>query len=96
MSRPPTDYSAFDEVVVVRLVTNRHTGGRIHPADAGEACRRLAEAGFTDGQIALRLGCWRRTVIRIRRRLGISAALRPNQNFRQRRHDVPGRPVAAG
>lgn len=96
MSRPPTDYTAFDEVVVHELVAGRHRGGPVHPADAGEATRRLALLGYTDGQIAARIGCWRRTVLRIRQRLDIPAALERGQDFRKRRHEVPGRPVAAG
>jgi DNA invertase Pin-like site-specific DNA recombinase len=49
--------------------------GPVYPTDAEEIVRRLAARRFSDGQIAYRLGCWRRTVYRIRKRANIPAAL---------------------
>lgn len=92
----PTDYTDFDEIVVVRLVAGRHPGEPIRAADAGEAVRRLARQGFTDGQIADRLGFRRRSVLRIRQRLDIPAALTPHQNQHDRLHAAPSRPRAKG
>jgi hypothetical protein len=92
----PTDYTDFDEVVVGRLVAGRHPGQPIRAADAGEATRRLARAGYSDGQIAARLGFTRRSVKRIRDRLGIPAVLTPMQNQFHRRHNDPTRPRKAG
>lgn len=91
-----TDYADFDEVVVGRLVAGRHPGEPIRAADAGEATRRLAAAGYSDGQIAARLGMCRRSVYRIRCRLGIPAALTPRDNGHTRRHDAANRPRLAG
>ncbi|GAA2696446.1 hypothetical protein [Actinoplanes palleronii] len=92
----PTDYMDFDEVVVGRLVAGRHPGEPIRAADAGEATRRPARQGYSDGQIAVRLGFRRRSVIRIRARLDIPAALTPNDNQMTRAHDAPARPRAKG
>lgn len=91
-----TDYDAFDEVVVERLVAGHRPGEPIRAADAGEATRRLARLGYSDGQIAVRLGFNRRSVIRIRERLSIPAALKPNQNQFDRLHNAPNRPRKAG
>lgn len=96
MKTRSTDYSAFDEVVVLRLVNGRRPGAPISAPDAAEATRRLAADGFTDGQIAARLGFARRSVIRIRVRLGIPAALPVGHNQHHRRHDAPNRPRLAG
>jgi len=83
----PVDYTAFDEVVVGRLVAERRLSEAIRPADAGEATRRLARLGYSDGQIAARLGIRRRSVLRIRQRLDIPAALTPRDNGYTRPHD---------
>lgn len=91
-----TDYADFDEVLVDRLVAGRPASCPIPAADAAEATRRLAADGYTDGQIAVRLGMTRRSVVRIRHRLGIPAALRPDQGRHDRRHDAPNRPRAEG
>lgn len=97
MSRAFTDYTDFDEVVVERLVAGRPAVGRVRPADAGEVIRRLAGLGYSDGQIAFRLGYWRRSVGRIRRYLGVPAALPSTGiNRNNRPHDDPARPVRAG
>lgn len=74
----------------------RHDGLHIRAADAAEATRRLAELGYSDGQIAERLGFTRRAVHRIRQRRGIPAALTPHHTRYTRPHDAPARPKAKG
>jgi hypothetical protein len=91
------DYTDYDAVVVERLVAGHRPGEPIRAADAAEATRRLAALGYSDGQIAARLGFRRRSVVRIRARLGIPAALSPNgDNHHTRPHDAPARPKARG
>lgn len=90
------DYTDFDAVVVERLVAGDRPGGPICAAVAAETTRRLARLGYSDGQIAARLGFTRRSVLRIRHRLGITAALKPTQNQHDRLHDAPNRPRKAG
>jgi hypothetical protein len=75
-----TDYGDYDEVVVNRLIAGQHPGGPISAPDAAEATRRLR----------------RRSVVRIRQRLGIPAALTPRQNQFDRQHAAPNRPRKAG
>jgi hypothetical protein len=82
--------AAADTVVVDRLVDGQPVGGPIRRADRTEAVRRLAHQRYTDGQIATQLDMWRRSVIRIRHRLGLPDAGVPNQNHRQ--HAAPSRP----
>lgn len=94
MNRP--DYTAFDAVVVYRLVLGDRPDARTRPPDATEATRRLAALGYSDGQIAYRLGYTRRQVVRIRARLGIAAALGVGGNRWTRPHDAPARPLKAG
>jgi len=96
MAGKPPDYAAYDEVVVQRLLDDRLPGEPIRAADAAEATRRLARRGYSDGQIAHRLGIYRRSVIRIRHRLGIPAALTVGRNHYDRLHDVPTRPRKKG
>jgi hypothetical protein len=91
-----TDYGDYDEVVVNRLIAGQHPGGPISAPDAAEATRRLARLGYSDGQIAVKLGFRRRSVVRIRQRLGIPAALTPRQNQFDRQHAAPNRPRKAG
>lgn len=91
MAGKPPDYTAYDEVVVQRLMADRFPGEAIRPADAAEATRRLARRGYSDGQIAYRLGVHRRSVTRIRARLGIPAALAVGENHYDRLHDEPTR-----
>lgn len=91
-----TDYTAFDEVVVRRLTDGCSPGGKVTAADRGEVTRRLAARGYSDGQIAYPLGLTRRSVLRIRIRLGIPAALTPRQNHYHLMHDAPTRPSAKG
>jgi hypothetical protein len=92
-----TDYAAFDEVVVQRITAGQRPGGPIAAPEAAEATRRLAAWGYSDGQIALRLGFTRRAVVRIRAKHAIAAALPArgaNQHYRH--HDAPNRPRLAG
>lgn len=91
MTGKPVDYAAFDEVVVDRLVAGRHAGEPIRPADAAEAILRLNRDGYSDGQIAYRIGYASRSVIRIRARRGIPAALSPGTSIYHRKHDTPTR-----
>lgn len=72
------DYDTFDEVVVERIVNGRRVGAPIGAPEAAEAVRRLARVGFSDGQIAFRIGFTRRAVQRIRSRRGVPAALSPS------------------
>lgn len=88
-------YDHVDEIAVQRIVDGRHTG-RVGYAEAAAATRRLAAAGYSDGQIAARLGYRRRSVVRIRVRHNIPAALTPRQNAYDRQHDAPNRPRKAG
>lgn len=90
-----TDYADYDDVVVDRLVAGQHPGGAISAPDAAEATRRLARAGYSDGQIAAKLGFCRRSIFRIRQRLGIPAALTPRSNQHHRLHAAPNRPRKA-
>lgn len=91
----PVDYAAFDEVVVLELMAGRAVT-RVRRADTAEATRRLARLGYTDGQIAYRLGCTRRAVWRIRVRHGIPAAVTPRDNGLTRPVTAPNRLKVAG
>jgi len=91
-----TNYADFDAVLVERLVRHGTDGLHIRTPDAAEATRRLAALGYSDGQIAHRLGFRRRSVVRIRQRLNIPAALTPHDNGHTRPHDAPARPKARG
>lgn len=91
-----TDYDDFDQVVVDRLVAGRHPGEPIRAADAAEAVRRLAALGYSDGQIAARLGFARRSVKRIRDRRNIPAALPVGSNGHSNYPAAPNRPRKAG
>jgi len=96
MPTHPLDYDSFDEVAVMRLVKGLHVGGHVRPEDAAEAVRRLACDGYSDGQIAYRLGYSRRGIVRIRQRRNIPPALTPMQNRYDRIHDAPNRPKSKG
>jgi hypothetical protein len=91
-----TNYDDFDEVMVDRIVAGDRLGAPIPAAKAAEAVRRLARAGFDDGQIAYRLGFRRRSVVRIRRRRDIPAALPLGSNHFDRKVDAPHRERSAG
>lgn len=92
----PVNYDHFDQVVVDRIVAGTHPGAPIRVADAAEATRRLAALGYSDGQIAHRLGFTRRSVWRIRRRRGIPAALPFGSNGYDAAVGAPNRPRLAG
>jgi hypothetical protein len=86
------DYDDYDEVVVERIMTGARIGCPIAAADAAEAVRRLVRDGYHDGQIALKLGFNRRSVLRIRRRLGIPATLPIGGNQYTCVQSAPSRP----
>jgi hypothetical protein len=91
-----TNYDDFDEVIVLRVVCGERLGTPIPAAEAAEAVRRLAQRGYDDGQIAYRLGFRRRSVVRIRQRRGIPAALPVGSNHYDRLVDAPSRARSAG
>ncbi len=76
----PHTYRPYDDVLVQAVVAGQ-LAENPYPADAEEIVRRLVARKFSDGQIAFRLGRTKRTVERIRRRLGIPAALRPGCKY---------------
>lgn len=86
------DLSAFDDEVVRRLLAGEAVGAPRTPADTVEAVRRMAALKWSDGQIAHRLGCHRRSVIRIRQKHGIAAGVPFGANAGL--PGVPTRPVA--
>lgn len=79
----PVDYADIDEVVVREAVAGRWTG-KLRAADAAQAVRVLAGQGHSDGQIALLVRRTERSVVRIRARHEIPAALRKGQTLRAR------------
>lgn len=91
-----TNYDDFDEVLVDRIVAGDRAGCPISAAEAAEAVRILAGRGYNDGQIAYRLGFTRRSVIRIRRRRGIAAALPRGSNRTHCLVNAPHRERCAG
>lgn len=79
----------FDPVIVERLVSERFENPpSVSAADRWEAVRRLARMKLTDGQIAHRIGITRRSAHRIRRTLGVPAAL-PARGANQYDRPVP-------
>jgi hypothetical protein len=97
MGRPrfqPTDLSKVDHAIVERLVTQPTT---LAVKDVGTpnmvaATRRLAKAGYCDGQIAGRLNTSRVQVARWRKMGGIPAALPPTGSCKRLREDLPSIP----
>lgn len=90
-------YDRYDEVVVCELMDGRYASVTDGTADRAEAVRRLARDGYTDGQIAHRIGRRRRVVWRIRHRHGIPPAVPVGSNGHTRPHpEAPARPRAAG
>lgn len=71
----PHTFREYDDVFVSAVVGGWCVTGNVHPSDAVEIVRRMAARGHSDGQIAHRLNCWRRTVMRIRTRNNIPPAL---------------------
>jgi DNA-directed RNA polymerase specialized sigma24 family protein len=55
---------AFDEVAVLRAMYGDPV--RLRPSERAEATRRLTAAGLSAAQIAERLGCTKRSVVRQR------------------------------
>jgi hypothetical protein len=70
LGRRPRHYDRYDHVLVERIIAGEHRG-TIGVIDAAEVVRRMARRGYSDGQIAYRLGRTTRSVLRVRRRLGI-------------------------
>lgn len=88
------DFTDFDHEVVRRLLAGERVGAVRRFADTLEAVRRMARAGWSDGQIAYRLGCHRRSVWRIRARYAIPAALPVGAT--KGVSGIPNRPVQKG
>lgn len=89
-------YDRYDEVIVRELIDGRHESLIAGTADRAEAVRRLAAAGYTDGQIAHRLGKRRRVIWRIRHRHNIPAVIRYGNASTRPHPDAIARPIAAG
>lgn len=71
---PDSDTSPeLDRVVLDRVLTGTTVNVPIH--DRPPIVRELASRGMSDGEIARRLGVWTETVLRIRHRHGIPAAV---------------------
>lgn len=73
-------FREYDDVFVSAVVNGWCITGKAYPSDAMEIVRRMAARGHSDGQIAYRLNCWRRTVTRIRMRNNIPPALVKGSN----------------
>jgi len=67
------DAGAVDEVAVQLACSGESV--RLSPAERREAVTRLVDAKLSDNQIADRLGCTDRTVLRIRIELGLAAPI---------------------
>lgn len=77
MPRPPAP-ADYDEVIVYRVaVRNEHPGGPLSAGDVAEIVRRMAAAGYSDGQIAYRIGYHARSVLRVRRAHNIPSPYPP-------------------
>jgi hypothetical protein len=83
-----------DDVLVERIVSGENHPGRVRLAEAVEVVRRMAGLGYSDGQIAYRLGRSVRSVLRTRARHGIPAALPRGGANQNTRH--PGVPSISG
>jgi hypothetical protein len=83
-----------DEVLVERIIRGEHHPGRVRLAESVEVVRRMAARGYSDGQIAYRLGRPVRSVLRTRARHGIPAALPRGGANQHSRH--PGVPSISG
>ncbi len=66
------NYADFDPVIVERVISGHRVGSALPAPESAEVVRRLAAQGYSDGQIAHRLGFTRRAVARIRQRRGIA------------------------
>lgn len=93
MGRPRSDTREYDEIVVSVLASGGRLPGRIAPADAWEATRRLAARGYSDGQIAVIVNRTRTHVRRIRSAMGVPAPCL-GLGGSTRPVEAPTRPVA--
>lgn len=91
--RPGLLAAAADDVVVRTVVSGQAVTGVIDTGSVREIVRDLAAAGFSDGQIAYRIGCTRRTVARHRVALGIEA---PCKGLCGSTRPVQGEPTVTG
>src|ERR1700755_3410597 len=89
MSRTVTDPARHDPVVVRCLAAGQRVQGRVCPADAWEATRRLAARGYSDSQIAELVQRTQRTVLRIRAALGVPAPCRGLSGYERPVNPVP-------
>ena len=85
--------ASFDHVVVGQVVSGQPVRGVIGTGSIREIVRILAAAGFSDGQIAYRVGCTRRTVGRHRTVLGIEA---PCKGLSGLTRPIQGEPAVNG
>ena len=91
--RPGLLAAVADDVVVGQVVSGQPVAGVIDTGSVREIVRILAAAGFSDGQIAYRIGCTRRTVGRHRAALGIVAPCRYLSGLTR---PVQGEPTVTG
>lgn len=87
--RPGLLAASFDHVVVGQVVNGHPVAGVIGTGSVREIVRILAAAGFSDGQIAYRIGCTRRTVGRHRAALGIVAPCKGLSGLTRPVHNEP-------
>src|SRR5690606_22927963 len=83
-----TDSTEPDRVVLERLASG--TPVQVDIPDRPPIVRELAARGLSDAEIARRLGVWTETVLRIRRRHGIPAAI-PTDGVGLNGHNQRGR-----
>jgi hypothetical protein len=99
MGGPPA-YGTYDEVVVLQYMrgeVSKTVPRRRYAEERAEAIIRLVGQGYSDGQIADRTGLWRRSVERVRMRLGVEAPNPPGSNLYTRLRALePARPHRAG
>lgn len=81
--------ASFDHVVVGQVVSGQPVTGVIDTGSIREIVRILATAGFSDGQIAYRVGCTRRTVARHRTALSIEAPCKGLSGLTRPVHNEP-------
>lgn len=88
MGRRRLGPAPFDEIAVAAAVRGTVLG-RLAPGDVWEIVRRMAAAGFSDGQIAYRIGYTLRQVLRIRTGLGIPSPCRGRSGLTRPVPDAP-------
>lgn len=98
MSRPRAyDMSTYDEVAVHAIAQEGYRPkSKPHPVDAAEIIRRMAKAGYSDGQIAYRIHYYIRSVVRVRSKNGIAPGLPFGSNAEQKRFVAPFRAAELG